>query len=242
MALRVISGRAGVGKTHFMEREIMNAVNKEPLGAPIFMVVPDQMSFSSERNLTWMAGESRGTIRVQVTSFKRLAWRILQEAGGISRQELNGFGYRMLLKSVLEENKDKLRLFGKAADKRGFTEEMEQIKKLCERLEKPISIVNGQTKDLENYKFKDNTVVLVQYQAGAMGLNLQKSNKIIYYSLPLASELFEQSKKRTHRIGQTRTCIYWYLLTKGSIEEEIFKTLKERRDYTNKLFEELEEI
>ncbi|AWB31554.1 SNF2-related protein [Clostridium botulinum] len=140
------------------------------------------------------------------------------------------------LKDLLESTQDRVIIFY------NFTEEMEQIKDLCIRLEKPVSIVNGQTKDLKNYKSKDNTVVLVQYQAGAMGLNLQLSNKIIYYSLPLASELFEQSKKRTHRIGQTRTCMYWYLITKGSIEEQIFETLKERRDYTNKLFEELEEI
>ncbi|ACA43349.1 DEAD/DEAH box helicase [Clostridium botulinum] len=138
------------------------------------------------------------------------------------------------LKDLLESTEDRVIIFY------NFTEEMEQIKEVCGRLEKPISIVNGQTKDLENYKTKDNTVVLVQYQAGAMGLNLQLSNKIIYYSLPLASELFEQSKKRTHRIGQTRTCMYWYLITKGCIEEQIFETLKERRDYTNKLFEELE--
>ncbi|KEI92264.1 helicase SNF2 [Clostridium botulinum B2 275] len=136
------------------------------------------------------------------------------------------------LKDLLESTEDRVIIFY------NFTEEMEQIKEVCGRLEKPISIVNGQTKDLENYKSKDNTVVLVQYQAGAMGLNLQKSNKIIYYSLPLASELFEQSKKRTHRIGQTRTCMYWYLITKNSIEGQIFETLKERRDYTNKLFEE----
>ncbi|WP_261771795.1 SNF2-related protein [Clostridium botulinum] len=140
------------------------------------------------------------------------------------------------LKDLLESTEDRVIIFY------NFTEEMEQIKNLCEGLEKPVSIVNGQIKDLENYKNKDNTVVLVQYQAGAMGLNLQLSNKIIYYSLPLASELFEQSKKRTHRIGQTRTCMYWYLITKNSIEEQIFETLKERRDYTNKLFEELEEI
>ncbi|MDS1004428.1 DEAD/DEAH box helicase [Clostridium sporogenes] len=140
------------------------------------------------------------------------------------------------LKDLLESTEDRVIIFY------NFTEEMEQIKDLCIRLEKPVSMVNGQTKDLKNYKSKDNTVVLVQYQAGAMGLNLQLSNKIIYYSLPLASELFEQSKKRTHRIGQTRTCMYWYLITKNSIEEQIFETLKERRDYTNKLFEELEEI
>jgi SNF2 family DNA or RNA helicase len=79
----------------------------------------------------------------------------------------------------------------------------------------------------------------VQYQAGAMGLNLQKANKIIYFSLPLQSELFEQSKKRIHRIGQKKTCFYWYLITENSIEEQIYQTLKERRDYTNKLFEEM---
>ncbi|KGO14012.1 helicase SNF2 [Clostridium botulinum] len=140
------------------------------------------------------------------------------------------------LKDLLESTEDRVIIFY------NFTEEMEQIKEVCGRLEKPVSIVNGQTKDLENYKTKDNSITLVQYQAGAMGLNLQLSNKIIYYSLPLASELFEQSKKRTHRIGQTRTCMYWYLITKGSIEEQICEVLKQRRDYTNKLFEELEEI
>lgn len=138
------------------------------------------------------------------------------------------------LKDLLESTEDRVIIFY------NFTYEMEQIKDWCLKNEKPISIVNGSVKDLKNYKTKDNVVVLVQYQAGAMGLNLQLSNKIIYYSLPLASELFEQSKKRTHRIGQIRTCMYWYLITKGSIEEQIFETLKERRDYTNKLFEELE--
>lgn len=129
MALRVVKGRAGSGKTTFIEREVMQIVNEQPLGAPIFLIVPDQMSFSSEKDLTMMAGEGRGTIRVQVTSFKRLAWRILQEAGGISRQELNGFGYRMMLKKVLQEQRDHLKLFAKASDKRGFTEEVEQLLK-----------------------------------------------------------------------------------------------------------------
>lgn len=138
------------------------------------------------------------------------------------------------LKDLLESTNDRVIIFY------NFTEEMKQMKELCERLDKPISIVNGQNKELENYKSKDNTVVLVQYQAGAMGLNLQLSNKIIYYSLPLASELFEQSKKRTHRIGQTRTCMYWYLITKSSIEEQIFETLKQRKDFTDKLFQELD--
>ncbi|ASN68330.1 putative helicase [uncultured Caudovirales phage] len=140
------------------------------------------------------------------------------------------------LRDILESTDDRIIIFY------NFNSEMEQIKELCNRLEKPISVVNGSVKDLSNYNNENNSIILVQYQAGAMGLNLQKSNKIIYYSLPLASELFEQSKKRTHRIGQTRTCFYWYLVTEKSIEEKIFETLKQRKDFTDKLFEEMEEI
>ncbi|GAA0122218.1 DEAD/DEAH box helicase [uncultured Clostridium sp.] len=136
------------------------------------------------------------------------------------------------LKDLLESTEDRVIIFY------NFTEEMEQIEDYCLKIEKPISIVNGQTKDLENYKSKDNTVVLVQYQAGALGINLQKANKTIYYSLPLSAELWMQSKKRVHRIGQQRACFYWYLIAKNTIEEDILNTLKERKDYTLKLFEE----
>jgi SNF2 family DNA or RNA helicase len=138
------------------------------------------------------------------------------------------------LEDLLESTEDRVIIFY------NFTAELEQIKKLCKELKKPISIISGKVKDLKNYEKCNNSITLVQYQAGAMGLNLQLSNKIIYYSLPLASELFEQSKKRTHRIGQNRSCFYWYLITKNSLEEEILNTLKLRKDYTDQLFKESE--
>ena len=140
-----------------------------------------------------------------------------------------------VLQDLLTSTEDRVLVFY------NFDYELEEIKKICEKLDKPVSVVNGKTKDLKNYESKNNSVTLLQYRAGAMGLNLQLSNKIIYFSLPLSSELFEQSKKRTHRMNQTRTCFYYYLITEGTIEEKIFKVLNMRRDYTNKLFEEDEE-
>lgn len=137
------------------------------------------------------------------------------------------------LKDILESTDDRVIVFY------NFNKELEILKQLAAKLEKPISIVNGDIKDLDSFNEYENSITLVQYQAGAMGLNLQLSNKIIYFSLPLQSELFEQSKKRIHRIGQERTCFYWYLITENSIEEQIYQTLKERRDFTNKLFEEI---
>lgn len=142
-------------------------------------------------------------------------------------------------------NNDKLKAFQdlvESTDDRlivfyNFTEEFWSLKELVGN--RPTSIICGQMKDLTAYETADNSITFVQYQAGAMGLNLQKANKIIYFTPPLSSELFEQSKKRIHRIGQTRPCFY-YQLTSG-IESRIYDTLAMRKDYTDKLFEEEEE-
>lgn len=136
------------------------------------------------------------------------------------------------LKELLESTYERTIIFY------SFKDEYLKLKDICKKLGKSISVINGDIRDLSAYENEINTVILIQYQAGAMGLNLQKSNKIIYFSLPLSSELFEQSKKRTHRIGQEKACIYYYLITEKSIEEKIFETLKMRKDYTERLFME----
>ena len=139
------------------------------------------------------------------------------------------------LQSLMESTEDRLIIFY------NFNEECSKIKRICEKLNKPVSEVNGKDKNLSNYENCNDSITLIQYQAGAMGLNLQKANKIIYFSLPLQSELFEQSKKRIHRIGQVNKCIYYYLISNETIEEKIHQTLKERKDFTDILFKEMEE-
>lgn len=134
---------------------------------------------------------------------------------------------------LLESTNDRLIVFY------NFIQEKEKLKAIIEKYEKPISEVNGQIKDLKNYEEKDNSVTLIQYQSGSMGLNLQKSNKIIYFSLTQSSDLYEQSKKRIHRIGQNQTCFYYLLLCKNSIEDKgILPRLMMRKDFDDELFRE----
>ena len=147
-----------------------------------------------------------------------------QLCGQYSKDKLEAF------KDLVASTEDRLIVFY------NFTAELNVLRR--EVLDRPVSIVNGQDKDLTNYENSGNSITFIQYQAGAMGLNLQKANKIIYYSPPLSSELYEQSKKRINRIGQNRTCYYYNLTVTGSIEEKIYNTLAMRRDYTEKLFEE----
>ncbi|WP_249671380.1 hypothetical protein, partial [Bacillus thuringiensis] len=64
---------------------------------PIFIIVPYQISYSTEYELTNKHG-LQGLIRAQVMTFKRLAWLVLQETEGIAGKEVNGYGYRMLIR------------------------------------------------------------------------------------------------------------------------------------------------
>lgn len=116
-----------------------------------------------------------------------------------------------------------------------FTAELEKMKDYIE--DRPVSIVNGETKDLNAYNEYDNSVTFIQYQAGAMGLNLQKAHITVYFTPPLSSELYEQSLGRTRRIGQNNHCMYYHLVCENSVEEKIYRTLAMRMDYTERLFE-----
>lgn len=136
-------------------------------------------------------------------------------------------------KDLVQSTEDRLIVFY------NFNDELTILK--AEIAERPISIVNGETKDLTAYENCGDSVTFVQYQAGAMGLNLQKANKIIYFSLTDRIELFEQSKKRIHRIGQQKTCFYYQMICPGTVEEAILETLEMRKDFTDELFKKYQE-
>lgn len=156
---------------------------------------------------------------------KRLYSR--QLCGAYNEEKLDAF------RDLLQSTNDRVIVFY------NFNDELDKLQSGCNALERPISLVNGFTKDLTAYERESNSITFVQYQAGAMGLNLQLANKIIYFTLPDGrQDLFDQSKKRIHRIGQKNTCFYYILLCRNSVEEEILNTLKVRTELTDDLFKE----
>ncbi len=134
------------------------------------------------------------------------------------------------LEDLINSTNDRLIIFY------NFNEELYQIKSVIK--DRPISYINGQVKDLTNYENEDDSITLVQYQAGSKGHNLQKANQIIYFSPTEKCEDWMQSIKRIHRIGQKNNCFYYKLITEGTVEEGIYRALERGTDYTDELFRE----
>ena len=181
-------------------------------------VISQYRKFMKER-VVWVGDKQ---LIGDTTLTKRLYAR--QLCGQYNENKIRAFS------DLLESTEDRLIVFY------NFNAELDLLMKCAESLNRPVSVVNGSKKDLTAYEEQDDSVTFIQYQAGAMGLNLQKANKVVYFTLPDKSELFEQSKKRIHRIGQNKPCFYYHMICKGSVELDILKTLKMRKDYTDELF------
>lgn len=147
-----------------------------------------------------------------------------QLAAAYSRAKLEAFG------DLLDGTSKRLVVFY------NFDVELEGLTEELAKRGRPYGVLNGKKHDLSPFSDTDDGVALIQYQSGAMGVNLQQADTCVYFSPPLASSLFEQSKKRIHRVGQDKPCTYYELVSKGTVEEKIYDTLAMRRDYTEKLF------
>lgn len=118
-----------------------------------------------------------------------------------------------------------------------FNHELDELLKRVEG--RPVSVVNGNRRDLTAYENDSDSITFVQYQAGAKGLNLMKANHLALFSPTLSVEDYMQCLKRIHRIGQTKTSFYYLFECKGSIEPQIYEALKRGEDFTLQLFDKI---
>lgn len=81
-----------------------------------------------------------------------------------------------------------------------------------------------------------NTVLVAHYKSASSGLNLQWANVTVYFSPTYSYQEFEQSLGRTYRQGQTKKCLYYLFNVKNSVDRDIWKCLKDKKDFSEKLW------
>lgn len=120
MSLRFIYGRAGSGKSYYCFKDIKKAIEKEE-NNKLILLVPEQFSFQSEKNLLHYIGE-HAISRAEVISFKRMAYKVFNEVGGITHQHMNESGKSMLIYKIITEYADRFKIFNKSAKQEGFVD------------------------------------------------------------------------------------------------------------------------
>ena len=136
------------------------------------------------------------------------------------------------LEDFLEITNDRIVIFV------NYNMEIDIIKSLCIKMNRPYSIYNGEIKDLSNFKNKENGIAIVNYASGATGINdLCISNIGIFFSPPDGDYiLFSQAKSRLDRIGQRKQPIFYFLECMKTIEIPIYNAFKNGDNFTNELY------
>ena len=151
---------------------------------------------------------------------------------------------------LLELKTEKLNVLSELID--GFEEDKKlvifaefkySISRICNLLkEKKIKhvVLDGDQKDKTIWrKFQNDKkirVIVCQYQTAAAGIDLFASDTIVYFEPTIRSNILEQSRDRIHRTGQKEKCSYIHLLTRGTVETDIYRALAGYQDFSEKLF------
>jgi len=87
-------------------------------------------------------------------------------------------------------------------------------------------------KEAELAKFVDGDcrTIVCNSKSGAMGLNLQVANYMIFYECPVSPIVREQAKARCRRTGQTSTVVCYDICAENTVEEKILRWVEEGKD------------
>ena len=129
MAVQFILGEYPEQKRKILIDQIYDQLQKQP-EERILYLVPDNVKYEAETMILeqFMEKDEKaqysGMIRLQVFSFSRLAWYLLQDQPIYQRPQLTESGLGMLMKRILEEEEQQLSIFRGASQEAGFIERL----------------------------------------------------------------------------------------------------------------------
>ncbi len=112
--LHLIYGRAGSGKTTYLQELCLRSMQDTP-EIPFYYIVPEQYSFETERTMLRLLG-SKDAQKVHVLSFSRLADEVFRRYGGAAGRRLDDGGRCIFMSLALEQVKDQLEFYRRKAE------------------------------------------------------------------------------------------------------------------------------
>ncbi|HWE04984.1 MAG TPA: PD-(D/E)XK nuclease family protein [Tepidisphaeraceae bacterium] len=138
MPVTFVIGRGGSGKTERCFSQIVDALRADPLGGPIYWLLPRQATFTTERRLTCASGLS-GFCRARVLSFEQLGTEIFDECGGSAVPQITVIGRQMILGHLLRAHAAELSFFKSVERQAGLAAELDRTFDEFERSGKTVA-------------------------------------------------------------------------------------------------------
>lgn len=91
--------------------------------------------------------------------------------------------------------------------------------------------------DVKTFNEGEGQVYLISLKAGGTGLNLTGADMVIHYDPWWNPAVEEQATDRVYRIGQKNNVSVMKLITKGTIEEKIYKLQEKKKDLADSVIQ-----
>ncbi len=119
MSIRFILAPAGGGKTWHCLQEIAALEKADPLGTPVYFILPEQATFIHERLLCQTCAGG-GFCRTRVLSFNRLVYHAYKYRHQQPMPQLSEAGKLLLAGRVINETRSQLQVYAAASSGAGF--------------------------------------------------------------------------------------------------------------------------
>lgn len=149
-------------------------------------------------------------------------------------EDFNGeSGKLLLLEEIIDDalqSEHRILLFSQ------FTSMLSIIKNILNEKNIPYKYLDGSTpskdrgKIVKEFNRGDGDIFLISLKAGGTGLNLTGADTVIHFDPWWNPAVEEQATDRAYRIGQKNSVHVMKLITKGTIEEKIFKLQEKKRE------------
>ena len=125
MALQFIFGNPGSGKSHYLYEHIIRESMKHP-DINYIILVPEQFTMQTQKELV-LRHPRHGIMNIDVLSFARLAFRVLEETGNGSREILDDEGKNLILRRLAGKKEDSLKVLKGNIKKPGYISEVKSL-------------------------------------------------------------------------------------------------------------------
>lgn len=120
-----------------------------------------------------------------------------------------------------------------------FVNDITSIKETVDSSRK-VYLINGALNQLKDWRKDPSGVLVVQMQSGSEAIDLTHSRYIIYYSMDWSMGRYMQSIGRISRPTQKAETVYYiHLLAKGTIDDDIYQAVLDKRDVVDGIIERM---